>query len=330
MAETRELSAQDCMVLLRSGVAGRIALSTPTGPHIVPVNYSVVDDAIIVRTSPYSLLGTYGRQTSFAFEIDSFDRAEARGWSVQARGRTEAVTDRAELQQVREAAEPSPGLAALVRCTSDCAGPSSPGARSAPAGIRCRTCRCPRPPEEGAPVTQTVGVSPHQHRRGGGAAEALLEAVSAISSDLDLRSVLTRIVEAATKLTDARYGALGVIGADGSLVEFVTIGIDEETHRLIGDLPRGRGILGLLIHDPQGIRMAELAAHPASVGFPANHPPMDTFLGVPVRIRGTVFGNLYLTEKHGGAEFTEQDEQLVEALARAAGFVIENARARTA
>ena len=108
MAETRELSAQDCMVLLRSGVAGRIALSTPTGPHIVPVNYSVVDDAIIVRTSPYSLLGTYGRQTSFAFEIDSFDRAEARGWSVQARGRTEAVTDRAELQQVREAAEPQP------------------------------------------------------------------------------------------------------------------------------------------------------------------------------------------------------------------------------
>ena len=139
--------------------------------------------------------------------------------------------------------------------------------------------------------------------------------------------MLTRIVEAATKLTDARYGALGVIGADGSLVEFVTIGMDEEQHRLIGDLPRGRGILGLLIHDPQAIRMAELAAHPASVGFPANHPPMDTFLGVPVRIRGTVFGNLYLTEKRDGAEFTEQDEQLVEALASSAGFVIENARA---
>jgi signal transduction histidine kinase len=170
-------------------------------------------------------------------------------------------------------------------------------------------------------------VSPHEHRRLGGAAQALLEAVSAISSDHDLRSVLTRIVEAATQLTEAKYGALGVIGSDGFLVEFVTTGIDEETHRLIGDLPRGRGILGLLIHEPQGIRMVELAAHPASVGFPPHHPPMDTFLGVPVRIRGTVFGNLYLTEKSGGREFTEQDEQLVEALARAAGFVIENARA---
>ena len=170
-------------------------------------------------------------------------------------------------------------------------------------------------------------MSPHEHRRLGGAAEALLEAVSAISSDLDLRSVLSRIVEAATKLTGARYGALGVLGADGSLVEFVTTGIDEETHRQIGELPRGRGILGLLIREPQGIRMAKLAAHPASVGFPPRHPPMDTFLGVPVRIRGTVFGNLYLTEKRDRLEFTEQDEQLVEALARAAGFVIENARA---
>jgi len=176
-------------------------------------------------------------------------------------------------------------------------------------------------------VQHTVGVSPQERRRLGGAAEALLEAVSAISSDLDLRSVLTRIVEAATKLTEARYGALGVIGADGSLVEFVTTGLDAEQHRLIGDLPRGRGILGLLIHEPEGIRMADLATHHASVGFPANHPPMATFLGVPVRIRGTVFGNLYLTEKRDGAEFSEQDEQLVEALARAAGFVIENARA---
>lgn len=108
MAETRDLSAQECLVLLRSGVAGRVALATPTGPHIVPVNYSVVDEAIIVRTSPYSLLGTYGRETTFAFEIDAFDRAEARGWSVQARGRIEAVTDRTELQLIREAAEPQP------------------------------------------------------------------------------------------------------------------------------------------------------------------------------------------------------------------------------
>ncbi len=108
MAESRELSARECLTLLRSGVAGRIALSTPTGPHIVPVNYSVVDDAIIVRTSPYSLLGTYGRDTTFAFEIDDFDGARARGWSVQARGRIEAVADRTELQAVREAAVPQP------------------------------------------------------------------------------------------------------------------------------------------------------------------------------------------------------------------------------
>ncbi|MCW2848419.1 MAG: hypothetical protein JWR90_2393 [Marmoricola sp.] len=161
----------------------------------------------------------------------------------------------------------------------------------------------------------------------GGAAKALLEAVTAISSDLDLRSVLTRLVEAATQLTGAKYAALGVIGSDGMLVEFVTTGLTEEQRRAIGDLPRGRGILGLLINEPHAIRMPELAAHPASVGFPPHHPPMDTFLGVPVRIRGTVFGNLYLTEKRDGEQFTAQDEQLVEALARAAGFVVENARA---
>ncbi len=161
----------------------------------------------------------------------------------------------------------------------------------------------------------------------GGPAGALLDAVSAISSDLDLRSVLSRIVEAATTLTEASYGALGVIGADGSLVEFVTTGLTEREHELIGDLPRGRGVLGLLTREPELIRMSEIKAHPASVGFPPNHPPMNTFLGVPVRIRGTVFGNLYLTEKSGGSDFTEEDEQLVEALARVAGFVIENARA---
>ena len=136
-----------------------------------------------------------------------------------------------------------------------------------------------------------------------------------------------RIVESATELTGARYAALGVIGADRTLVEFVTTGIGEEQHRLIGDLPRGRGILGLLIDEPEVIRMADLSAHPQSAGFPPNHPPMTTFIGVPVRIRGTVFGNLYLTEKAGGEPFSEQDQLLVEALARTAGFVIENARA---
>ncbi|WP_416954140.1 GAF domain-containing protein [Nocardioides sp. T5] len=157
-------------------------------------------------------------------------------------------------------------------------------------------------------------------------ARSLLEAVTAISSDLDLASVLTRIVEAATALTGARYGALGVLGSDGELVEFVTTGVDERTRSLIGDLPRGRGILGVIIEDPSGLRLADLSAHPSSVGFPPNHPPMRSFLGMPVRIRGTVFGNLYLTEKAGGGPFTEADEQLVEELARTAGYVISNAR----
>ena len=160
----------------------------------------------------------------------------------------------------------------------------------------------------------------------GADARSLLEAVTAISSDLDLTSVLTRIVEAATALTGARYGALGVLGNDGELVEFVTTGIDERTRSLIGDLPRGRGILGVIIEDPSGLRLADLSAHPSSVGFPPNHPPMTSFLGMPVRIRGTVFGNLYLTEKSGGGPFSEADERLVEEIARTAGYVISNAR----
>jgi len=161
-----------------------------------------------------------------------------------------------------------------------------------------------------------------------GPAQALLDAVLAISSDLDLRSVLTRIVESATELTGAKYGALGVIGPGGKdLVEFVTTGIGEHRRRLIGDPPHGRGILGLLIEHPDPLRLDDLTAHPHSYGFPDNHPPMTTFLGVQIRIRGTVFGNLYLTEKAGGTSFTAQDEMLVGGLATAAGFVIENARA---
>lgn len=161
-----------------------------------------------------------------------------------------------------------------------------------------------------------------------GPAQALLDAVLAISSDLDLRSVLSRIVESATELTGAKYGALGVIGPGGKdLVEFVTTGIGEHRRKLIGDPPHGRGILGLLIEHPDPLRLDDLTAHPHSYGFPDNHPPMTTFLGVPIRIRGTVFGNLYLTEKAGGTSFTAQDEMLVSGLATAAGFVIENARA---
>jgi signal transduction histidine kinase len=172
----------------------------------------------------------------------------------------------------------------------------------------------------------TTPGAPTGHPALTGPAHALLEAVAAISSDLDLSSVLMRIVHAATQLTDAQYGALGVLGSDGRLVEFLTTGIDDATRALIGDLPHGDGILGVIIQDPEGLRLVDLAAHPRSVGFPADHPPMTTFLGMPVRIRGTVFGNLYLTEKRGGQQFTDEDEQLVEALARTAGLVIDNAR----
>ena len=157
-------------------------------------------------------------------------------------------------------------------------------------------------------------------------ARALLDAVVAISSDLDLHSVLKRIVVSACQITEAEYGALGVIGHGGGLIDFVTHGIDESLHAKIGNLPRGHGILGLLIDHPEPIRLSNIQDHPKSYGFPPNHPPMQSFLGVPVRIRGTVFGNLYLTEKQGGGQFTDQDERLVMALASAAGFVIENAR----
>ena len=128
-------------------------------------------------------------------------------------------------------------------------------------------------------------------------------------------------------MTDARYGALGVVGPENLLVEFVTTGLTPDERHLIGDLPHGRGILGLLITEPHPIRLRDLSEHPSSYGFPPNHPAMGSFLGVPVRIRGTVFGNLYLTEKAGGGEFTDTDEDLVVALAGVAGLAIENARA---
>ncbi|MEU8305481.1 GAF domain-containing sensor histidine kinase [Actinomadura sp. NPDC048955] len=156
---------------------------------------------------------------------------------------------------------------------------------------------------------------------------ALLEAVVSIGSELDLESVLRRITEAATTLVDARYGALGVIGEEGEhLVQFVTVGVSEEEIEAIGHWPHGHGILGLLIREPRSLRLPDLGDHPASSGFPANHPPMRTFLGVPIRVRDEVFGNLYLTEKAGGGQFEEEDEVVVIALATAAGVAIENAR----
>jgi signal transduction histidine kinase len=155
---------------------------------------------------------------------------------------------------------------------------------------------------------------------------SLLDAVVGISTDLDLRSTLGRIVVSACRLAGARYGALGIIGDDRRLTEFITHGISPEQHAAIGNLPTGRGVLGLLIEDPRPVRMPDITQHPQSYGFPANHPPMHSFLGVPIRIRDVVYGNLYLAEKQGAAQFTEDDEQIVVALAAAAGAAIDNAR----
>ncbi len=155
----------------------------------------------------------------------------------------------------------------------------------------------------------------------------LLETVVAVGTGLELSAVLRTIVQGACRLVGARYGALGVLGPDGGLVEFVTEGVDDETRARIGPEPRGLGLLGLVVRDPRPIRLHDLGAHPESVGFPPGHPPMRSFLGVPVRVRDTVYGNLYLCEKSEGAEdFTQIDEELVEALAVAAGIAIDNAR----
>ncbi|WP_330340279.1 sensor histidine kinase [Streptomyces sp. NBC_00557] len=154
----------------------------------------------------------------------------------------------------------------------------------------------------------------------------LLDAVLAVGSDLDLEVVLHRIVESAVALVDAQYGALGVLGEEGTIKQFVTVGIDEEAIARIGHYPRGQGILGLLIRHPEPLRLANLADHPASVGFPDGHPPMTSFLGAPVRVRDQVFGNLYLTNKKSGAEFDSDDEAVLRTLAAAAGVAIDNAR----
>ena len=156
--------------------------------------------------------------------------------------------------------------------------------------------------------------------------DGLLDAMLVVTSGLELDETLRTIVHTAIELVDARYGAVGVRGRDHELVEFIYEGIDEEMRETIGHLPEGRGVLGVLIDSPKPIRLDNISHHAASVGFPPNHPPMRTFLGVPVRIRGEVYGNLYLTEKAGGQPFNEDDEVLVQALAAAAGIAIDNAR----
>ncbi|MER7756794.1 GAF domain-containing protein [Kitasatospora sp. NPDC097643] len=155
---------------------------------------------------------------------------------------------------------------------------------------------------------------------------SLLEAVLAVGRDLELDQALKHIVEAAVTLVDAEYGALGVIGEDQWLSRFIPVGVTDEQVRMIGSLPAGHGLLGELIRRPEPLRIPRISDHPAAYGFPANHPPMRTFLGVPIRIRDRVFGNLYLTEKRGGGEFDAEDESVLATLAVAAGVAIDNAR----
>jgi len=170
-------------------------------------------------------------------------------------------------------------------------------------------------------VSPLRGVEDPERLRG------LVAAVLAIGSDLSLPALLRHIVESAVTLIGARYGALGVLDASGEgLSEFVNVGMSAEQIAAIGHLPEGHGILGLLILEPTPLRLADLGAHPDSFGFPENHPPMGSFLGVPIRVRGQVFGNLYLTDKEAAEEFSAEDEILAVALAGAAGIAIENTR----
>ncbi|MFF0156170.1 GAF domain-containing protein [Streptomyces sp. NPDC005263] len=156
---------------------------------------------------------------------------------------------------------------------------------------------------------------------------SLLEAVLSVGRDLNLEQALYSIVEAAATLVDAEYAALGVIGPDGKrLSAFHTIGVSQEQIDRIGPFPEGHGILGELISHPEPLRLAKISEHPSSYGFPSHHPPMNTFLGVPIRVRDQVFGNLYLTEKRGGLQFDEEDESVLATLAVAAGVAIDNAR----
>lgn len=153
----------------------------------------------------------------------------------------------------------------------------------------------------------------------------LLEVGLALSSELSLSAVLQRIIDLAAEVTGAKYGALGVLGPDERIAEFVTTGITEEQRRAIGDLPVGHGILGVLIGDAKPLRLRSISDHPRSVGFPPHHPPMESFLGAPVKARGRVFGNIYLTEKQGAPEFSAEDEEALVVLAAQAGVAVENA-----
>jgi GAF domain-containing protein len=164
----------------------------------------------------------------------------------------------------------------------------------------------------------------HDVQRTQGRLRGLLRAILAVAQGVDLEEVLRHVVTAAKDLVDAKYAALGVI-QQGRLVQFVHDGMPPATVEHIGDLPQGKGVLGALADNPRAVRLPDIAEHPASVGFPTGHPPMHTFLGVPIRVGDRTFGNLYLTEKTDGAQFSRDDEDVVAALAGAAAVTIENA-----
>jgi signal transduction histidine kinase len=170
-------------------------------------------------------------------------------------------------------------------------------------------------------------IHPVEHKAGPRQLRKLLDGVLTIGSDLDLYTVLHTIIETAADVVDAKYGAVGVLDESGTrLSDFITVGIDEAGREAIGQLPEGHGILGLLIVDPKPLRLPDLREHPDRYGFPPNHPQMTSFLGVPIAVRGKVFGNLYLCDKAGGDVFTDVDQELAVGLASAAGIAIENAR----
>jgi signal transduction histidine kinase len=211
---------------------------------------------------------------------------------------------------------------------------------------RCRAARQDRKCQEGAVERHTTSGTPpppsrltlddllaellRQTQEIVGVRDGLWRLIEAIvrvaSAELSLATVLDRVVEVAADMVDAQYAALGVIGEDGGLREFVHTGMADDTVERIGHLPEGHGILGLLITEPKDLRLADLSTHPASVGFPEHHPPMHSFLGVPIAVRAEIYGNLYLTNRRGGHGFTDDDLELVRTLAAAAGVVIDNAR----
>ena len=173
----------------------------------------------------------------------------------------------------------------------------------------------------------TVARVPYRRVHSPAKLSRLMDAVLMIEADVDLPVLLRHLVEEACSLVDARYGALGVLNeARTGLEQFLTVGLSDEEEVRIGRRPTGRGVLGLLITDPEPLRLKDLVEHPDSYGFPEHHPPMKSFLGLPVRSRGAVYGNLYLTDKQGAEEFSDEDEAMAEALALAAGIAIENTR----